>query len=469
MLTKPELPFPTLSPARTTNLSQLVSYTSDKRTRSSTYGQHKRTIPQIYAEIRGTYLQTSLQNLASASISTSRKKSPDDLYRQGTSGLGTYASGMEGSFLAEWQNINAIFPRDECSTVFELTIRKSFSEFSRTIRELNTQIKSSITTDCFLAYEIFNIVNHLAFRMDNKTRQLKQQLVDAVKPIRDTAKASFSDLVEDIKRRIGTMISAPSDGAAIPFTTEVMARLQTMVAYQQPLSSILISLSDGSWLPLSDGLSTAPPTKTSFDIGADGSQRLAHYILDSIEVFLSSLEAKGRVLLRTNNILGIFLLNNISVMSRMIRSSDLEPLLVSTGAINKIESLRKKNINAYLDAWRAPCFYLMDVQNAKHSGRPASGAESAAVLKSLNGKEKETIKDKFKNFNISFEGLAARHREMARSMEHDVKVHLGKDIQAMVEPLYARFWDRYHDVDKGKGKYVRFDKSSLASQLANLS
>lgn len=34
----------------------------------------------------------------------------------------------------------------------------------------------------------------------------------------------------------------------------------------------------------------------------------------------------------------------------------------------------------------------------------------------------------------------------------------------MIEPLYARFWDRYHEVDKGNGKYVRFDKGSLAAQ-----
>ena len=54
-------------------------------------------------------------------------------------------------------------------------------------------------------------------------------------------------------------------------------------------------------------------------------------------------------------------------------------------------------------------------------------------------------------------------------MEKEVRSQLGREIQAMVEPLYGRFWDRYHEIDKGKGKYVKYDKGSLSTQLANLS
>jgi len=49
-----------------------------------------------------------------------------------------------------------------------------------------------------------------------------------------------------------------------------------------------------------------------------------------------------------------------------------------------------------------------------------------------------------------------------------VRSSVSREIQAMIEPLYARFWDRYHEVDKGKGKVVKYSKGELASMLASL-
>ena len=394
------------------------------------------------------------------------------MYRQGTSGIGAYASGIEGSFLAEWQNIVNIFPSDECGAAFEATVRKALSEFGRTIRELNSQIRASITTDCFLAYEIVEIVNRLAFRIDQQTGQLKQQLVDAAKPVRDTAKTSLSDLLDDIKRQISITMVFPADGAAIPFTTEVMTRLQNLVNYPHPLASIMTSLGDGNW-----GSSRDPSTSTtslhstkSFDVGADGAQLLAHYVLDTIETLLSTLEAKARAMLKSKALLGVFMANNVAVVDRMVRSSPIQSLISSTNTPQKLDAWRKKGTAAYLDAWREPCAALMDVQYTNRGARPPSGnagaTDSAAVIKSLGSKDRDAIKEKFKAFNISFEALNAKHKEMMPGMEREVRAQLAKEVQAMIEPLYARFWDRYHEIDKGRGKYVRWDKGSLAAQLS---
>jgi len=428
---------------------------------------------RIYADIRGSYLSGSLQNLASASISTSRKKSSDVIYSQGTSGIGTYASGMEGIFLTEWRNITNIFPRDTWVATFEMTTRKALSEFSKTVRELSIQIKSSITTDCFLAYEIVGIVNNLAITIDSQTGSLKQPLVDAVKPVRDTAKASIGELYDDIKRRIGSMISFPADGAAIPLTTEIITRLQTLTLYPQPLSSLLTSLGDGNWSSTPGNNSSSSLTTTkSFDVGADGNQLLARYIFESIETLLSSLDSKARILIKSKAVFGVFIANNVAVIDRMIRSSEIQPLLISANSLSKLEPWRKKGLATYLDAWREPCAALMDVQYTNRGARPPSGSnnhiDSATIVKGLNSKDKDALKEKFKTFNISFEGLSAKHREIANSMEREVRAQLARDIQAMIEPLYARFWDRYHEVDKGKGKYVRYDKGSLAAQLASM-
>lgn len=468
-----QLPFPTIPQDKILQLGDIDSFVSSPSARNDPYNQGRSPSVRIYSEARGHYLSSSLANLSQASITTSKRKNPEEIYRQGTSGVGTYASGIEGIFLAEFQNISAIFQRDDWGVAFESTCRKSLAEFAKTLRELHMYIKTNMNTECFLAYELIEIVTSLSFRLDSKTGELKLPFADALKPIRETAKASLTELIEDVKRRIQNMQTLPIDGSSIPLTSEVMTRLQAMTLYPQSLASIMASLGDGNWNPGragNAGSSMSIPTMKNFDVGADGNQLLAHYIMDTMETLLTSLESKARTVIRTKALMGVFMANNVALIDRMIRSSELADVLASGGAPAKIDSWRKKGTSAYLDSWREPCSALMDVQYTNRGARPPSGSagiiDSAAVIKGLGSKDKDAIKEKFKNFNSSFDELCHRHKTM--SMEREVRSQLAREVQAMVEPLYARFWDRYHEIDKGKGKYVKYDKGSLAANLASL-
>lgn len=468
-----ELPFPTIAEDLISELSAIDKFISRK---DGPYNQRDSPSVRIFTEIRGPYLSGSLQNLSTASMTTSKKKAADEIYRQGTSGIGTYAKGIEEIFLAEYQNISAIFPRDAWGPAFELTCQKAMADFTKTIRELNSHIKSNLTTDCFLAYEMIEIISQVSFRLDSKTGELKKAFADALKPIRETAKLSIPELIEDIRRRFQSMTALPLDGASIPYTTEVMNRLQTMTLYPKSLASILTSLGDGNWTGKSQNnfgaSSTSLPSLKSFDVGADGNQLLSHYIIDTMETLLTSLDAKARAYIKTKALHGVFMANNVAIIDRTIRtSSDLSSILSSVGVPAKIDSWRKKGTSSYLDSWREPCSALLDVQYTNRGGRPPSGShgviDSAAVIKGLGSKDKDAIKEKFKTFNNSFDELCSRHKSMG--MEREVRIQLAREVQAMIEPLYTRFWDRYHEIDKGKGKYVKYDKGSLSAQLATLS
>lgn len=469
-----ELPFPTLPEDVVAHLRSIDAFLSLPIARDATNNHRKSPSVRIYAENRGPYLSNSLQNLATASITTSKKKSaPDEIYRQGTSGIGTYASGIEGMFLAEYQNITGIFLRENWSAAFETVCRKALNNFAKTVLELNRHIKSNMTIDCFLAYEILEIISGLSSRLDSKTGELKLLFADAMKPIRETAKSSIFELIDDVRRRAQSITTISGDAASLPYTGEVMARLQALTLYQRPLISILASIGDGNWKTSSlsaTGSSTSLPSLKSFDVGADWSQLLAHYVMDIMETLLTTIESKARTLLKSKSIVAVFMANNVAIMDRMIRSSDLSSVLSSPGAPAKIESWRRQGLQVYMQAWHEPCGNLLDVQYTNRGARPPSGGsglvDSAAIIKGLSSKEKEGIKDKFKTFNASFDDLVSKHRAMV--MEKEVRSQLGREVQAMVEPLYARFWDRYHDIDKGKGKYVKYDKGSLSAQLANL-
>ena len=464
-----EKPFPMLSQDKTTRLGLINSYITDATRQSGVAAESP--ILQIYASVRGPYLTSTLQNLASASLNTAKKKAPDAVYKKGANGIGIYAQAMEMAFLAEYDNICGLFSRDEWGKVFNLTCQGAVAELARTLRDLNTHIKGNLSTDCYLAYEILEIMSNLSTNLDSRTGELKPSFAAALKPVRETAKSSLADLLDDTRRSIANLLVIPLDGSTLQITKDTVTRLQTMVDFLRPISSIMISIGDGGWKSTTASTISMDqiPSLNSFEIGADGREIFAHYCLDTIDTLLSSLEQKAKPLLKGKPTLGVFLANNATVVERQIRNSDLQPLLSIHMA--DIDKWRKTGTQLYTLAWREPSAHLLDVQYTNRGAqRPPSGSsasvDSAAILKGLSSKDKDAIKEKFRLFNTSFDELVAKHKSL--SMEREVKDMLSKQVQQMIEPLYCRFWDRYHEIDKGKGKYVKYDKSSIAGMFASL-
>lgn len=462
-----EKPFPQLTQDKTTRLGLINSHIAS-RSRQSSQPNENPTV-QMYATVRGPYLTSTLQNLAAASINTARKKSASAIYRKGTNGIGMYASGIEGLFMAEYDNICNLFPREEWGRVFSLTCQGALSELSRTLKELNLHIKENITTDCFLGYEIIEIMFNLSFKINSRTGELQGAFASAVKPIRESGKSSLAELLEDIRRRVGAVQVLPNDGAPIPITQEIVTRLMTLLEFLKPVTSIMTSLGDGNWksTSVSNASSDTLLTFTSFDVGPDGDKLFAHYCTDTADALFSSIEQKGRSLLKGLPLIGTFLANNIGVADRMIRTSELAPIFKSRPPC--IETWKKKSLSLYMEIWKDIGHTLLDSQPTRGT-RPPSGSsaavDSSSFVKGLSSKEKDIIKDKFRNFNVAFDDNVAKHK--ALNMEREVKEQFGKQVQLLIEPLYIRFFDRYHEIDKGKGKYVKYSKADMASVLISM-
>ena len=414
----------------------------------------------MYADVRGEYLESSLTSLAQASISTARKVQADALYKKGTNGIGTYAQAIEGLFVAEYDNLNYVFEREEWTVVCAATCQAALGDFNKTLRELNGHIQKNMLTDCFLGYEICGLVRTLSMRLQKQTGALKEQINDILKPIRETSKISMSKLIEDVRTRSQGIVALPVDGGAVDITQQAMRRLQEMTNYLDPLSSILASLGEGGWNAGSAGSSS-----TTLDVGPDSMKLFAQYASDTVDTLLQNLVGKARLLLKGKNLQGIFIANNVAIITRIIRSSELASLMESYA--KKLGDWRKQSTAMYLEAWREPSGYLLDVQYTNRSKeRPtSSGADSAVIVKALGSKDKDAIKEKFKNFNTSFDDLVARHKSYA--MEPEVRTQLSKEVQNIIEPLYNRFYDRYREIDKGKGKYVKYDKGELSRTLGS--
>jgi len=237
----------------------------------------------------------------------------------------------------------------------------------------------------------------------------------------------------------------------------------------------MASVGDGKWQAPSSPTSSAGNSMRSFDViasGSDGPALLANYCSDVLETLVNGLDARARLLLKSQGASAIFMCNNISVMDSMLRSSELGPLIASV-VQPRIDTWRSKHVKLYLAAWTPASSALLDVQYTnRSSGRPTSsgpsgGQDSATVVKGLSTKEKDNVKEKFKTFNTTFDDLVNRHKSY--KMEKDVRPLLGREVQRLIEPLYGRFWDRYHEIDKGRGKYVRYNKQEMSNIFATIS
>jgi exocyst complex component 7 len=473
------LEFPTFSDQDVSHARQIAAAITSASAQSSRYGKRQENPAiRVYAEVRGPYLSKSLQNLATASINTSTKRGQDSgIYRQGTSGIGAYAAGLEGMIAAEAENISNIFPGTEAGQTVEVTCQSAMGDFSKTLRELNVFIKQRVLTDCFLAFEIIDLVTPISYRLEPRIGgRLKPQFSDALRPLRETARASLSELLEQTRQKASTVAVLPNDGNTVPVVSETMQRLSVLSVYSQPLKTILSSI--GNWRTAS---ATNPNPNPNIETNApsDSSTVLCNYLFDLIDTLLTSLETRAKSFHRSKSLQGCFLSNTFAVIDRSIRSSpDLSRhFTTSPTHTARLESWRKKASSLYLDAWKDPSSHLLDVQytsrpsgpsGPNNANRPASGSavDSAAIVKALPSKDRDKIKEKFKAFNSSFDEMVARHKSL--HMEREVRSNLSREVQAMIEPLYARFWDRYHEVDKGKGKNVKYSKADLTAQLVGL-
>ncbi|KAK5944110.1 exocyst complex component exo70 [Knufia obscura] len=474
------LNFPVFSSEKCSYLSDIANAIVSAGAQSARLGQRDDDQGvNIYADLRGDYLYLSLQNLATASISTS-KRGPNDqtVYKPGSNAISTYAQCLENMFLAEFENVSRIFRGETVGRVFAATCSKALNDFGKTLAELNGVIRSRMLTDCFLAYEIIDLITPLSYRLEKRTGQLRPQISDALRPIRDAARSSLTEILSRTRGQAESVTTLPPDGNTIPLVHETAMRIRTLGHFDKPLLHLLTSIGDGGWRgngpsnasanSLGAGSNGTPQSSTLklADTAADNPGLLSNYLGDLLDLVLTTLNSRSQGIHKTKPLQAVFMLNTIAVLARTITSTpELQPYLDPS----RLETHRKAATSSYMTAWREPSAHLLDTINTTAS-RPVSGSSSAldstSIIKSLGSKDKDRIKEKFKLFNAAFDEQVARHKSLY--MEREVKTALQRDVQSTIEPLYGRFWDRYHELDKGKGKTVKYSKSELAVVLNSL-
>ena len=172
-----EIRFPIIPEEKISRLALISSAVKQAAEQSGTSANSaQNTTILSFAEVRGPYMTASLSSLATACINTSRKKTPESLYKRGENGIGTYAQAVRGMTVAEYESICRLFTREEWGPALLQTTRSPLTELRKTLDALNNHIKANQSTDCFLAYEIIEYITKLAMDLVKDTGELRDPL-----------------------------------------------------------------------------------------------------------------------------------------------------------------------------------------------------------------------------------------------------------------------------------------------------
>ena len=444
--------FPTLSEEDAEVLRSIHAYT----------GRDPKNVSR-YIDMRSSNISTTLQNLGISSVGIMKKQNPGMPYVRGSCGIGHYSAALEQMVLAEFNNVSRIFPREDCDSIHTRTCQTAVDEYAKTLRQLSAWVLENTATECYLAFEMIQIVSGLSSRLESCTPDLQLPIDKALLSIRDTAKQSLPRLIEDTRVGVRNLVSLPPNGGVSPTIDACLGRLAHLTTfYLAPLLATLESVGESGWRS-----SHNPASAMS---ASSGEELLGKYATDMLEALVSTLETRAPIILKNRAIQGILLANTVSTINSSINSSALKDR-VPSAELQCLHQWRKKGVAMYIDAWADPARELRDVihtnRTSQGGSRQSSGShgpmDSAAYTKGMNSKDKDMTRANFQKFTIMFDELLAKHKTY--SIELDIKPDIALGVEKLIEPLYARYWQRYHDLDKGKGKYIKYDPGEITAAI----
>ncbi|KTW31373.1 hypothetical protein T552_00018 [Pneumocystis carinii B80] len=413
-------------------------------------------IERIYHEIRAEYLSESLKLLSKGSLSTALKRG-NNMYEKNSNGIIIYTQALLGMFKSESLIIRDVFPKGY-ENILLTSIYPAIITYSDTVQKLNQHIHQNMSTDFVLSYEIIEEISKIIGFVVSFGNEgpIINELNKCMKMMENTGIYSLSDMIEKIKKKISSITSMPTDGNIFEITIESISRLLYMNAYEETVTNLIMSMKNEEW---NSFLFTN--NKKTFDSNTDRKTVYKNFFSEVVDILYSQIDQKARILLKKNSHLSLFLLNNLSYIEKNIKNTDLSSA-ISLNIFEKIAKIKNRYIDEYLETWKGCAENLLDVTYVR------GGITNSAKL-TLGPKERDVIKEKFKNFNNEFDELLKLNKAAVIN-DIELKSILIGEVKRIVVPLYTRFYDKYFNSDfsKHQEKYIKYDKNTIDINLTYL-
>ncbi|KAK9372436.1 Cullin repeat-like-containing domain protein [Lipomyces chichibuensis] len=420
----------------------------------------------IYADIRGKYIMHNLSVLSETAIKTEIKR-VNGFYRKGTSSFKLYMDTLLKAMVAEEKIIRKIFKATaDIQGALTATLKDLEKSFQAALQAINIVIRKNLITDCFYAFDVIEQIHAASGELLLATENPLFNLESCSKELRKTAQDSFQEILRHIEAVVSGLPGLPIDFAVLDITKQVMGWVMRLADYDTTLASLLIPLgSPAAWslrLSYQSTFSTATGSGTP-NSSYMGTEILSLFISEIFDDLLVNIEAKARAQYKKVTRVGLQVIANLLYVERAVRSSTVVLAVLTSGTgVDRLDKVRKRALNMFLDGWKVCASYLMDVTIVR-SASTASGGKGI-----MSSKDRDVIKEKFRNFNTTFEELIAKFKEY-NFADTELRRYLAKEV-AFVSPLYQRFYEKHKsgEFSKHTEKYIKYNKLQLDQLLASL-
>ncbi|CCH42075.1 Exocyst complex protein EXO70 [Wickerhamomyces ciferrii] len=438
-------PFPFLSVSKIRDVGLIMAYFNDQ----------KNPIDDLYIDSRSNLILKSLAFLEPfTKINNQMDKVP---YEKGSNGINNYTEAFLGFLSNEYALLESILNEnnDQIITIYQKLIRNSIENYSKIITNLINSIENSITNLGSLSFELINNLSKiLSFLKSKSFKESYPSLSKNLNSSQSIAKSLFKELLIYTENRVSSLTTIPQDSGVSEATVDIMSKIRKISEYKFEQINLMNGFKAGSWIPqpspqwLSHFSSIS---HTTIIDDSDPKQLLSSYYLDVIDALIVNLEIKSLNFIKKKQTLGFFLITNITLVEQIISRSQLNNILDSTGW-SRLEKLKKRSLNFFLTGWKQVAAYLLDVN----------------VVGKLSSKDREIIKEKFKNFNLEFDELVKSYKAY-NITDQSLKKFLSKEI-SFISPLYKRFYDKHSsgDFTKHTDKYIKYNPMEFDKILESL-
>ncbi|KGQ85707.1 exocyst complex protein EXO70 [Candida albicans P78042] len=495
----------------------IFQYFSNPQTKStSNSGGNEEYVTKLYVRARSKRLIEKLKPIES-STKPAVKANANIPYEKGTNGITKYTDVLSGEIEQELIILN------ECQLSTHLIgpiVEESISRYNGIINKYNQvyfKTPQEIVDNVILILEVLN--NLIDFKVKLKqiglNRTLEQSnFINTFEQYLETNSVIFKEFIQAIDNRFQNL-GKFNEINTQEVIVELMSKLRRLSEFKLALLQLIKNYSIGQWLVSQPPMrfvnvfsSVIPNSQPQANSDGEEDEVMQEYLLSSfysdvidaiminIEIGLKKNTSGGDSLpsssstsastnatsgtsslsLNKKSTQGFILIKNLFMLESIVNRSQY--LYQSLGSLGEERILRLKNrfLKLFLDDWSHASYIIIRdmttiaTQSAQHQQSQQQSSNTigtgGGTVTNLSNKEKDQVKDLFKNFNESFEEALFNYQKYNFG-DAILKKYLSNEIKKLILNTYFKLYDKYGNSDftKNKSKYVKYDKLNFEKLL----
>ncbi|KGU03043.1 exocyst complex protein EXO70 [Candida albicans P60002] len=495
----------------------IFQYFSNPQTKStSNSGSNEEYVTKLYVRARSKRLIEKLKPIES-STKPAVKANANIPYEKGTNGITKYTDVLSGEIEQELIILN------ECQLSTHLIgpiVEESISRYNGIINKYNQvyfKNPQEIVDNVILILEVLN--NLIDFKVKLKqiglNRTLEQSnFINTFEQYLETNSVIFKEFIQAIDNRFQNL-GKFNEINTQEVIVELMSKLRRLSEFKLALLQLIKNYSIGQWLVSQPPMrfvnvfsSVIPNSQPQANSDGEEDEVMQEYLLSSfysdvidaiminIEIGLKKNTSGGDSLpsssstsastnatsgtsslsLNKKSTQGFILIKNLFMLESIVNRSQY--LYQSLGSLGEERILRLKNrfLKLFLDDWSHASYIIIRdmttiaTQSAQHQQSQQQSSNTigtgGGTVTNLSNKEKDQVKDLFKNFNESFEEALFNYQKYNFG-DAILKKYLSNEIKKLILNTYFKLYDKYGNSDftKNKSKYVKYDKLNFEKLL----